>query len=66
MFYESIKGATCKLGSIEKLYAFSYEPPAHREKISMVGTFTTQKRNGNGRASAIRVSTEVGEYRRLT
>jgi myotubularin-related protein 6/7/8 len=32
--YESIKGATCKLGSIEKLYAFSYEPPPVERKIN--------------------------------
>jgi hypothetical protein len=32
--YESIKGATCKLGSIEKLYAFSYEPPPIERKIN--------------------------------
>lgn len=32
--FESIKGATCKLGSIEKLYAFSYKPPAIEKQIS--------------------------------
>ncbi|PVH86885.1 phosphatases II [Cadophora sp. DSE1049] len=32
--FESIKGATCKLGSIEKLYAFSYEPPPPEKKIN--------------------------------
>ncbi|PBP28608.1 protein phosphatase [Diplocarpon rosae] len=32
--FESIKGATCRLGSIEKLYAFSYEPPPPEKKIN--------------------------------
>ena len=32
--YESIKGAACKLGSIEKLHAFSYEPPPPEKNIS--------------------------------
>lgn len=31
--FESIKGATCKLGSIEKLYAFLYEPQAQEKSI---------------------------------
>ncbi len=31
--FESIKGATCRLGSIDKLYAFSYEPPPPEKKI---------------------------------
>jgi myotubularin-related protein 6/7/8 len=31
--FESIRGATCKLGSIEKLYAFSYEPQLQEKKI---------------------------------
>lgn len=29
--YESIKGLTCKVGRVEKLYAFSYRPQ-HPEK----------------------------------
>lgn len=32
--FESIKGATCKLGSIEKLYAFSYKPQPPEKQIS--------------------------------
>ncbi|KAI1004956.1 hypothetical protein K3495_g3256 [Podosphaera aphanis] len=32
--YESLKGATCKLGRIEKLYAFSYEPPPAERQIN--------------------------------
>lgn len=32
--FESIKGATCRLGSIEKLYAFSYEPVPREKKIN--------------------------------
>lgn len=32
--YESIKGATCKLGSIDKLYAFSYKPQPPEKEIS--------------------------------
>ena len=32
--YESIKGATCRLGSIDKLYAFSYKPVPHEQQIS--------------------------------
>ncbi|OWP06553.1 hypothetical protein B2J93_1194 [Marssonina coronariae] len=32
--FESIKRATCKLGSIDKLYAFSYEPPPPEKKIN--------------------------------
>ena len=32
--YESIKGATCRLGSVDKLYAFSYKPQPSEEKIS--------------------------------
>lgn len=32
--YESIKGATCRLGSIEKLHAFSYEAPPAEKKIN--------------------------------
>ena len=32
--YESIKGATCKLGSIDKLYAFSYKPQPPEKQIS--------------------------------
>lgn len=32
--YDSIKGATCKLGSIEKLYAFSYKPQPPEKQIS--------------------------------
>jgi myotubularin-related protein 6/7/8 len=32
--FESIKGATCKLGSIEKLYAFSYTPQPPEKQIS--------------------------------
>lgn len=32
--FESIKGATCRLGSIEKLYAFSYDPPPPEKKIN--------------------------------
>lgn len=31
--YESIKGATCKLGSIEKLYAFYYEPQSKEKQM---------------------------------
>lgn len=32
--YDSIKGATCQLGSIGKLYAFNYEPPPLEKKIN--------------------------------
>ncbi|KAG9244134.1 protein-tyrosine phosphatase-like protein [Calycina marina] len=32
--YESIKTATCRLGSIEKLYAFSYRPPPQEKAIN--------------------------------
>lgn len=32
--FESIKGATCRLGSIEKLYAFSYKPQPLEKQIS--------------------------------
>lgn len=32
--YESIKGATCRLGSVEKLHAFVYDPPPPEKKIS--------------------------------
>jgi myotubularin-related protein 6/7/8 len=32
--FESIKAATCKLGSIEKLYAFSYKPQPSEKLIS--------------------------------
>lgn len=32
--FESIKGATCKLGSIDKLYAFLYEAPLQEKKIN--------------------------------
>ncbi|RFU26815.1 4-nitrophenylphosphatase, partial [Scytalidium lignicola] len=32
--FESIKTATCRLGSIEKLYAFNYKPPPHERKIN--------------------------------
>lgn len=32
--FESIKTATCKLGSIDKLYAFSYTPQPAEQKIS--------------------------------
>lgn len=32
--FESIKGATCKLGSIEKLYAFSYKPQSLEKQIN--------------------------------
>ncbi|XMA08333.1 hypothetical protein WAI453_001124 [Rhynchosporium graminicola] len=32
--FESIKGATCRLGSIEKLYAFNYEAPPPEKKIN--------------------------------
>jgi myotubularin-related protein 6/7/8 len=32
--YESIKGATCRLGSVEKLHAFVYDPPPPDKKIS--------------------------------
>ncbi|KAH6719921.1 protein-tyrosine phosphatase-like protein [Leptodontidium sp. MPI-SDFR-AT-0119] len=32
--FESIKGATCRLGSIEKLYAFSYDPPPPEKNIN--------------------------------
>ena len=32
--YESIKGATCKLGSIEKLYAFNYKPQPQEKEIN--------------------------------
>jgi myotubularin-related protein 6/7/8 len=32
--YESIKGATCRLGSIEKLHAFTYPPSPAEKKIS--------------------------------
>lgn len=32
--FESIRGATCRLGSIEKLYAFSYVPPPIEKEIN--------------------------------
>ncbi|TAQ87853.1 hypothetical protein B7494_g3817 [Chlorociboria aeruginascens] len=32
--FESIKGATCRVGSIEKLYAFSYKPLPLEKQIS--------------------------------
>jgi len=32
--FESIKGATCKLGTIERLYAFSYRPPPAEKQIA--------------------------------
>ena len=32
--YESIKGATCRLGSIDKLYAFSYKPQPPEKQIN--------------------------------
>ncbi|RDW84578.1 putative myotubularin [Coleophoma cylindrospora] len=32
--FESIKGATCKLGSIEKLYAFNYKPSLPEKAIN--------------------------------
>lgn len=32
--FESIKAATCRLGSIDKLYAFSYKPPALERNIN--------------------------------
>ena len=32
--YESIKAWTCKLGKIEKLYAFSYEPPKPEKEVN--------------------------------
>ena len=32
--FESIKGATCKLGKVENLYAFSYRPPLQEKEIN--------------------------------
>ncbi|RKF63743.1 Phosphoinositide 3-phosphatase [Erysiphe neolycopersici] len=32
--YESIKGATCQLGGIDKLYAFNYKPPLTERQIN--------------------------------
>ena len=32
--YDSIKAWTCKLGRIEKLYAFSYEPPRPEKEVN--------------------------------
>ncbi|KAL3419353.1 hypothetical protein PVAG01_09575 [Phlyctema vagabunda] len=32
--FESIKGATCKLGSIEKLYAFNYKPSPTEKSVN--------------------------------
>ncbi|KAI6246251.1 Phosphoinositide 3-phosphatase [Erysiphe necator] len=32
--YESIRGATCQLGSIDKLYAFNYKPPQSEMRIN--------------------------------
>jgi len=32
--FESIKGATCRLGSMEKLHAFIYDPPPPEKKIN--------------------------------
>lgn len=32
--FESIKGATCKLGTVEKLYAFSYKPQKIEQQVS--------------------------------
>ncbi|VCU39500.1 Bgt-1133, partial [Blumeria graminis f. sp. tritici] len=32
--YESLKGATCRLGSIEKLYAFHYEAPPPERQVN--------------------------------
>jgi myotubularin-related protein 6/7/8 len=32
--YDSIKAWTCKLGRIEKLYAFAYQPPRPEKEIN--------------------------------
>ncbi|RAL09999.1 phosphatidylinositol-3-phosphatase YMR1 [Aspergillus homomorphus CBS 101889] len=32
--YENIKGWTCKIGRIDKLYAFTYQPPAPEQKFN--------------------------------
>ena len=32
--YDTIKGWTCKLGRVEKLYAFSYQPPPPEQEVN--------------------------------
>ena len=32
--YDSIKAWTCKLGKVEKLYAFSYQPPQPEKELN--------------------------------
>ena len=32
--YDSIKAWTCKLGRIEKLYAFTYQPPGPEKEVN--------------------------------
>jgi myotubularin-related protein 6/7/8 len=47
--FESVKGATCRLGSIDKLYAFSYTPQPPEKKISGWGLYDAKaewKRQG--------------------
>ncbi|KAF3491658.1 protein phosphatase [Arthroderma uncinatum] len=51
--YETIKTWTCKLGSIEKLYAFSFQPPAAERALNGWDIYDPRKewaRLGVGRA----------------
>jgi hypothetical protein len=41
--YDSIKAWTCKLGRIEKLYAFSYEPPRPEKAIDGWNIYDARK-----------------------
>jgi myotubularin-related protein 6/7/8 len=41
--YDSIKAWTCKLGRIEKLYAFTYQPQTPEKEISSWGFYDPAK-----------------------
>ncbi|KAL1961327.1 hypothetical protein VTO42DRAFT_55 [Malbranchea cinnamomea] len=66
--YESIKSWTCKIGRIEKLYAFSYQPPPPERKFDGWSIYDARKewaRLGVGRPdtkSAWRISTINIDY----
>ena len=66
--YDSIKAWTCRLGRIEKLYAFSYQPPKQEKDIDGWNLYDTRrewKRQGiseEGVENGWRISTINTDY----
>ncbi|KAI1919709.1 phosphatidylinositol-3-phosphatase ymr1 [Ophidiomyces ophidiicola] len=66
--YESIKSWTCRIGRVEKLYAFSYHPPAQERKFNSWNIYDPRKewaRQGVGNPdfpSSWRISTINIDY----